>query len=218
MRRSAPHSPAKERLLEAAQNLMIGKGFHATTVDEVCEAAGVSKGSFFHYFATKEALGKALVERYCASTRKLLEDAPFRREADPLRRLLARLDFHIEASKNPLVPRGCLLGAFAQDLSETHPELRALCARGFDEFAAEIRRDLDAAGAAYGFADDLDTRGFADLFTSVVQGSLLVSRAKQDMRVFRESLEHLKRYVRIVFEQTRRRPAAPGVAGPTPEA
>ena len=64
MRTAQTHSPTKEKLLEAAQQLMLAKGFPATTVDEICEAAGFTKGSFFHYFESKEHLGKEVLDRF----------------------------------------------------------------------------------------------------------------------------------------------------------
>src|SRR5689334_24216214 len=64
MRTAQTYTPTKEKLLDAAQQLMLSKGFPATTVDEICDTAGFTKGSFFHYFESKEQLGKEVLNRF----------------------------------------------------------------------------------------------------------------------------------------------------------
>ncbi|MBI4490372.1 MAG: TetR/AcrR family transcriptional regulator, partial [Deltaproteobacteria bacterium] len=82
-----PHSSTQERLLDASQQLMLAKGFVATTVDEICEAAGVTKGSFFHYFKSKEDLGKSVLDRFCHVRLKLMQGSPSQKKKDPLERV-----------------------------------------------------------------------------------------------------------------------------------
>lgn len=57
-------SDARRSILEAGQRIMAGKGFSAVGLNEVLVAAAVPKGSFYHYFASKDAFGEALLERY----------------------------------------------------------------------------------------------------------------------------------------------------------
>src|SRR5262245_10630984 len=75
MRRPIPDSPTKEKLLDAAQELMLTQGYTATSVDEVCQSAGLTKGSFFHYFQSKEDLGMAVVRRFADAMWKRCEEA-----------------------------------------------------------------------------------------------------------------------------------------------
>ena len=80
----------KRKLLDAGVSLMRQRGFNATTVDEVCAEAGVTKGGFFHYFKTKDDLATAAVGRFYEVKAKQFADAPFRGLADPLDRILDR--------------------------------------------------------------------------------------------------------------------------------
>ena len=121
----------REKLLAAAEQLMLTKGFVATTVDEICAAAGLTKGGFFHYFKSKEELGKAALDRFCHVRLKLMQESPSQKKKDPLERVYGWVDFAIEMSKSPMAKNGCLLGNFAQELSDTHPAMRSLCARRF---------------------------------------------------------------------------------------
>ena len=103
-------SPTKDKLLDAAQRLMLAKGFPATTVEEICETAGLTKGSFFHYFESKDDLGTAVLDRYAGRGLGALETAPFRRQRDPLKRIIASIDYWIDLLNDPSTECGCLLG------------------------------------------------------------------------------------------------------------
>src|SRR5262245_29948017 len=149
MRTAQPDSLTKQKLLDAAQELMLAKGYTATSVDEICEAAGLTKGSFFHYFEGKEHLGRVVAQHFYASMQQLFQSAPFHQKEDPLDRVFGRVDFLIDLSRGPQSGRGCLLGTFVQELSATHPTIRSVCANCFDEAARSFKRDLDEAKAKY---------------------------------------------------------------------
>src|SRR5258705_11086740 len=104
----------KCKLLDAGVSLMRHRGFNATTVDEVCAEAGVTKGGFFHYFKSKDDLATAAVDRFYEVKAKQFADAPFRGLADPLDRIFGRLDFVNESGAASRALRravfsGCLL-------------------------------------------------------------------------------------------------------------
>lgn len=198
---SVPHSKTstKSTLLNEAMALMLGKGFSATSVDEICQRAGVTKGSFFHYFKDKEDLGRALLDHYWQVGHERLREAAQRRDVDPLERLYAYIDWFVEISKNPQIPKSCLFGNFAQELSKTHPRLRQQTWRGFEGWAGEITRDLDAVKARYPLRTDVDTQSLARHFIAIYEGSLILTKAKQDSRILAESMRHFKRYVQLLF-------------------
>lgn len=199
MRPKLIHSPAREKLLERAQELMLAKGFVATTVDEICRAAGLTKGSFFHYFRNKEELGKAALDRFVQAQLEMVGRGSFRKKTDPLERLYGWVDSVIEASKSPLAQKGCLLGNFSQELSDTHPEIRSQCAQRFSQWTDLVKKDLDEAKAKHLPRSRLDSQGLAEHFIAVIQGSLILAKAKQDFSMVEKNLGHFKRYLRTVF-------------------
>jgi len=201
MRKAQTYSPTKEKLLEAAQRLMLAQGFPATTVDEICEAAGLTKGSFFHYFESKEDLGKAVLDRFCSSMFQIAQEGPFHKKRDPLQRVYGWVDGYIEMSKNPALQNGCLLGTFTQELSDTHPGIRALCTEHFAQWAEMLKRDLDEAKAKYAPKAPFDTQSLAEHLIAVLEGSLIIAKAKQDRGVLEKNLQHFKRYVKSLFER-----------------
>jgi TetR/AcrR family transcriptional repressor of nem operon len=200
-KKSKNPADTKRRLLDGAEQLMLAKGFAATTVDEICQAAGVTKGSFFHYFKSKDDLAKAVLERFCEVRARLMQESPLRKKKDPLERVYGSIDTFIEVSRSPLAKNGCLLGNFAQELSDSHPRMRSLCAKRFAEWAAVLKQELDEAKAQYLPKSRLDTDSLAEHFIAIVEGALILSKAKQDMGVMEKSLRHFRRYLESLFEQ-----------------
>ena len=201
MKTAQTRAPAREKLLDAAQRLMLAKGYPATTVDEICAAARLTKGSFFHYFESKEDLGKALLNRDDSSGQRMGRDALLARKRDPLERVYDYLDFAARRYQSPPGRNGCLLGNFAQELSDTHPAIRALCAERFDEWAATFKRALDEAKMTHRPRAALDTRSLAEHFIAVLEGSLILGKAHRDMRIVRKNLRHFKRYLKTIFQE-----------------
>ncbi|MBI3587486.1 MAG: TetR/AcrR family transcriptional regulator [Ignavibacteriales bacterium] len=189
----------KVQLLEVAQRLMLAKGYTATSVDEICQQADLSKGSFFHYFESKEELGKAALDGFYFRQKEGMLQAEFRKEADPLKRVESLIDFLIQAFKNPDIPKSCLIGNFSQELSETHPEIRKLCADHFADWAESVKSDLDEAKTKYKPHTPLDTQSIADYLIAVIEGTLILYKAKKDIKIFEKNLGHLKLYVQSIF-------------------
>ena len=188
----------KERLLDAATQLMLGKGYVATTVDEICASADVTKGSFFYYFESKQALGKVLVERFSASHMQGMESGEWSTSDDPLDRVYGYIDFVITMSKDPSI-KGCLIGTFAQELSESHPEIKALCSSSFAQTAEMLREHLAAAKARHAPKASFDVASLAESYVAIVQGAMILMKAKDDRGVLARSLEHYKQYLRSLF-------------------
>ncbi len=195
--KSAPST--KDKLLASANKLMLAKGFTATSVEEICQEAGLTKGSFFHYFQNKEDLGKAVSEYYWQTMWGLIDQSPSRTLTDPLERVSGFIDYFIEVAHNPTVKQGCLLGNFAQELADTYPEIRNVCAKWFERWADELQKDLAEAKAKYAPNSSLDTKDLANYIIAVIEGSWLLGKAYQDTGVNVRNLAHLKRYINSVF-------------------
>ena len=119
--------PSRIRLLDSALNEIRTKGYTATTVDDVCAAAGVTKGSFFHHFKGKEDLAIAATVHWNEVTGGLFAEAPYRRLADPRERVLGYLDFRAALLTGDLPDFTCLLGTMVQETFKTHPAIRDAC-------------------------------------------------------------------------------------------
>src|ERR1700730_17651293 len=99
--RASP-SVSRTRLLNAAMLVIRAQGYSATTVDDICRAAGLTKGAFFHHFKTKEDLAVAAAAHFWEMVERLSGAAPYRELADPLDRLLGYIDFRSAIIDRPI--------------------------------------------------------------------------------------------------------------------
>src|SRR4249919_3448048 len=134
--------PAQTRLLDAALHVIRAKGYSASTVDDVCARAGVTKGSFFHHFKSKDELALAAVQHFSAMAQGLFATAPYHRHEDPLERLLAYVDFRSEILVGELADYTCLLGTLAQETYDSHPHIRAAVEREMAVHIGELLPDI----------------------------------------------------------------------------
>jgi TetR/AcrR family transcriptional regulator, transcriptional repressor for nem operon len=137
-------APAKTRLLDAALKVIRTKGYVATTLDDLCAEAGVTKGSFFHHFKSKEDLALAAVEHWNSMTGGLFAQAPYTQIADPRDRVLAYIDFRAAILQGELPDFTCLLGTMVQETFETHPRIRDACEHGITLHARVVAADIAA--------------------------------------------------------------------------
>jgi TetR/AcrR family transcriptional regulator, transcriptional repressor for nem operon len=195
-----PNPETKEKLLAAAEELMLRCGYTATSVDEICEAAGVTKGGFFHYFGSKHEVAVAALRRFFAGQAAVFAQAPYRKLADPLQRVYGYLDFLKQMAQTPAGRRGCLVGTLAQELAVSDKEIRGECANCFEIAAEDLRKDIAAAKSKYCPHARWTPQSLAEHCLAVLQGSLILVKAGGDTTVLLENTQHLKRYLQLLIE------------------
>ena len=214
MPRPTKHHPergdARTRLLEAARSVIRTKGFAATTVDDLCAEAGVTKGAFFHHFESKEALGVAAADFWAETTTVFFQGAPYHDHDDPLDRILAYVEFRKSIIEGELPEFTCLVGTMVQEAYESHPGIRDACAASIFGHAATLEPDIAAAMSARGIESDWTAASLAKHTQAVLQGAFILAKATGDPAMARESADHLKRYIELLFQ-----PVAPGRNGET---
>lgn len=191
-------SPARDKLLDAALNLLRAKGYTATTLDDLCAAAGVTKGAFFHHFASKEALAVAAAQHWSEVTGGLFASAPYHAPADPLARILAYLDFREALLQGPVEAFTCLAGTMVQEAFATHPAIRDACAESIAGHAATLEADFALAMAAHGVTG-ISARSLALHTQAVLQGGFILAKAAGGPEPAADTIGHLKRYLTLLF-------------------
>ncbi len=195
---NAPESP-KNKLLNAALQVIRAKGYAATTIDDICRKAGVTKGSFFHHFKSKDELAVAAATYWGTMTEDFFAAAAYRKLKDPLARLLGYVEFRGEILQGELPQYTCLLGTLVQETYETHPDIRAACDRGMSSHIGVLVRDIEAAKKLYAPTAKWSAESVGYFIQSVLQGGFIFAKAKQSPDVTRESLGHLRRYLKLIF-------------------
>jgi TetR/AcrR family transcriptional repressor of nem operon len=192
---------SKTRFLEAALQVIRAKGYTATTVDDVCEAAGLTKGSFFHHFDSKEQLALAAADYFTEGAGALFASAPYHAPTNPLERLLAYVDFRKALLTGKLADFTCLAGTMVQEVYDTHPAIREACDRSMSGHAEMLEPDIAEAMRKYGVTGDWTARSLALYTQAVVQGSFILAKAKGGPAVAADCLDHLRRYIEMLFLQ-----------------
>lgn len=197
MRPAVENSPTKVKLLDAAQKLILVNGFVGTSVDEICKTAKLTKGSFFHYFESKEKLGAELLTRYCASSKEMFKKGCCEEEKDPLKRIYNFLDCLTEmANQNS---HGCLLGGMSQELADSHPGIRSVCAKGFSELTEFLAGEFEKAKKMHAPKAGWTARSLANHLVVLMQGSLLLGKVTHDKSFAEGSIRHFKAYLKHLF-------------------
>jgi TetR/AcrR family transcriptional regulator, transcriptional repressor for nem operon len=192
---------SKTRMLDAAVQAIRAKGYSAMTIDDVCLAAGLTKGSFFHHFKSKEALALAAAGHFAAMADSLFAQAPYRALHDPLERLLGYVDFRMAILQGRLPEFTCLLGTMVQETFESHPAIREACDAHISAHAAEVAKDIAEAKSRYAPDATWSAEGLGLYTQAVIQGAFILAKAKNGPEIAGECLEHLRRYLQMLFNQ-----------------
>lgn len=202
MTKGRPNPATKTKLLDTALHVIRVKGYSATTVDDICAAAGLTKGSFFHYFKSKEQLAIDAAQHFADMADGFFATAPYRSLPDPLDRVLGYIDFRIAILQGELADFTCLLGTMVQEAYDTHPLIRAACDRHMSDHAAGVMRDIELAKEKHAPDALWSAESLAFHTQAVIQGSFIFAKAKQGPAIAAECIGHLRRYVEMLFSPT----------------
>ncbi len=196
-------SDTKIKLLDASLHLFRAKGYASTTVDDLCKAVGLTKGSFFHHFKSKEDLAVAAAEYWSEVTSRLFAEAPYHLPEDPLERVLGYIDFRGAILQGELPQFTCLLGTLVQETYDTHPAIREACDRGIRLHAAEVEKDIALARSKYAPESTWSPESLALFTQAALQGAFILAKAHHGTEVARETVAHLRRYVELLFAEAK---------------
>ena len=203
---------SREALLDAALEVVRSKGYAATTVDDLCAAAGVTKGSFFHHFAGKEEMVLAAVAHWNRVTGDAFAHAAYQRRKDPRDRVLGYIDFRKGLLHGEAATFSCLLGTLVQETYASHPRLRAACEAGIAAHAQTVERELAAAKALHAKGARWDPKVLALYTQAALQGAFVLAKATGSTAVAADCIDHLRQHVAHLLGAT----ARPGRRKETP--
>ena len=197
----SPRNPAatREKLVGATVGLILQQGFSATTVEQICVAAGVTKGSFFHHFENKEAIGLAAADWWGEMGTALYAEAWRESDRDPLEQLHRFFDIMAGFTARPDQPCVCVVGMLSQEMSGTHPNFRETCAGHLQDWTGHVVKMLTAAKAKHPPVTDFDPESAAWFLNSLWQGSMLVGKTRQAPEMIRRNIEFARAWVDSLF-------------------
>jgi TetR/AcrR family transcriptional repressor of nem operon len=167
----------RERVLQAGFALFSTKGFNATGVKDIVDAAGVPKGSFYAYFESKDMLGCAVVDRYWEEASDKLEQL-VSSPGSPVE----RLKLHFRELSGELITSkylaGCLLGRFSAEIAGQSPRMLEHVSDAFARWSAGIARVVQEAAEAGELRQGLETSEVADFLLNSWEGAVLRAKAE----------------------------------------
>jgi TetR/AcrR family transcriptional repressor of nem operon len=187
-----------QRLLAVTQQWLIRCGFSGTSVERICRDAGISKGTFFHYFKTKEDAVIAVAHEFVAELGRRFKIGAQTRTADPRQRILDYIDFTLHACERSVLASGCLIGSLSAGLPEARASgIRSVCHEAFNSWVTSFEALLQTAQQAGVLSARVDSRTLACQFIALVEGSLLLRNAlgaevlRRNLQGFRGMLSQL---------------------------
>jgi TetR/AcrR family transcriptional repressor of nem operon len=174
-------------LLEAGVQIILEKGYHHTGIQEVLQAAGVPKGSFYYYFKSKADFGLAVIAHFATAYTARLEQYLGDTTHRPLTRLRRHLEHTLARFESRGCRGGCLIGNLSQELAD---QSDVFCApleavlHSWRERYASLFREAQAQGE---LGSELDPQQVADFYLNSFEGALLrakVSKSPEPLRLF----------------------------------
>jgi len=200
---AASDADSRTRLLDAALQVIRAKGYSATRVDDICDAAGLSKGSFFHHFTSKEQLAVEAAAHWSATTGALFRSAPYHALPDPLDRVLGYVDFRRAILRRAVPEFTCLVGTMVQEAYQSNPAIREACERSISGHAGELAKDIALAKQRYAPGAPWTPESLALYTQAVLQGAFVLAKARNGPAVAEECVDHLRLYLELLFHHPR---------------
>jgi TetR/AcrR family transcriptional regulator, transcriptional repressor for nem operon len=183
----------RDRLLDAGVSALLSAGYAQTSVDDIVKRAGVPKGSFYYYFASKEALASDAVARY-AEMDEPLREALGNGNGKPLVRLKRYFDTYVAHYETKAFVSGCLFGNLALELSDLSPPVRQALSQAMRDWALAIETVLIEAQETGDLSAKVECRTMAGFVVNAWEGALLRMRVEK-------SAAPLQNFLTITFDQ-----------------
>ena len=167
------------------------RGYNATGIDALVKKAGVPKGSFYHYFGSKEEFGLAVINRFAERYEQRLDTFLNDEEVSPTNRIRNYLESGLSRLEQNQCSKGCLIGNLGQELADQNERFRARLDEIFGSWKERLAACVREAQLAGELAPDLDSGVIAGFILSGWEGAILrskVMRSPQPLRDFIETL------------------------------
>jgi TetR/AcrR family transcriptional regulator, transcriptional repressor for nem operon len=192
-----PEHSSRTKILKTAGDLMLKYGYAATSIDDICSKARVTKGSLYHCFETKEELALAVLNGFYERGVARVARGAYMGMNDPYRRLLGLFD-HLEAIGPDLWRHGCLMGNFACEFAESSQVIRRRVAGMFEGLVNGLSPIFKPIARDRKEADEL-----AEQTLMVIEGAVIMARAHDDPSRIASGLRRFRRMIEARIGESR---------------
>ena len=191
-------SGTRDRLIGSARHLFWERGFAGTSMTDLLAHAGVNSGSFYHFFESKEALLRAVLEMYIGALRPMIVDPAFARTPEPVARIFAILEGYRERIIQTEYKYGCPLGRLALEIDPENRPAHDLIARNFQGWIGAVRECIEQIEDA--LSKGTDPESLATYVLAVMEGGVMLSRSYASVEPFDRSVAQLREHFRLLLE------------------
>jgi len=188
------NKPTKERIMDAAEEIMLEKGFHSVGLNQILTAVKVPKGSFYHYFKSKDDFGVELLKHYLMRTtarkREMLLAGEF--ESDPVRRLFDYLDGGLAYIQKIEGKFPCLVLKMASEVTGLSESMQKELAKGFEDWIEIFQNVFDEAIEKKLLHGNLDTRSEAEMIQDLWSGATQRAVINRNSEPVRQAVDRIK--------------------------
>lgn len=195
-----PSAPTRDRLIDSARYLFWERGFAGTSMAELLAHAEVNSGSFYHFFDSKEALLRAVLEGYIALLRPMVVDPAFATTPEPLERIFAILAGYRQRILATGCQYGCPLGRLALEIDPENSPAHALIAENFQGWIDAIHECLSDLRSSLPPETDIDA--LATYVLVVMEGGVMLSRSYRSVDPFDRAVAQLRQHFRLLLSST----------------
>jgi len=179
-------SETRAALLRSGLALLTEKGYSATGLEEILRREGVPKGSFYHYFDSKQAFGLALIDEYQRFFCHRLDKCLTATEMEPLQRLAAFVELSEQGMARYQFRRGCLIGNLGQELTALPEDFRQRLCEAMQQWQQRLANCLEEAQQVGQIAPEQDCQQLAYLFWTGWEGAVLRAKLEQNGRALQD--------------------------------
>lgn len=197
-------SITRNRIMDAAQALVLDVGLGGTSVEKVIEGAGVTRGTFFYHFRTKHDLAAALLARYAAQDEQHFEAAMAKAEQlarDPLQQLLIFVGLFIDMTEQLQDPfPGCLYASYCYQSGAISREVMEQVAQMMRFWRRRLGSKIAAVSAAYPPRIPVSSDHLADHLLATFEGAFVLAKVMGEPKLAAEQLIQYRNYLELLFE------------------
>jgi TetR/AcrR family transcriptional repressor of nem operon len=195
-------SGTRDRLIESARYLFWERGFAGTSMTDLLSHAEVNSGSFYHFFESKEALLRAVLETYLGALRPMVIDPAYARTNEPVARIFAILAGYRERIIQTECQYGCPLGRLALEIDPENRPAHKLIAENFQGWIGAVRESIDLMKKD--LPKSTDREALATYVLAVMEGGVMLSRSYGSVEPFDRSVAQLREHFRLLQAVARR--------------
>ncbi|HLJ49033.1 MAG TPA: TetR/AcrR family transcriptional regulator [Bryobacteraceae bacterium] len=190
-------SSTRERLIDSARYLFWDRGFAGTSMADLLTHANVNSGSFYHFFESKEALLRAVLEMYLGALRPMVVEPAFAQTTDPIARIFAILAGYRQRIIDTECRYGCPIGRLALEIDPENRPAHRLIAENFGGWIAVVRECLEQSAARLPSNTDVDA--LATFVLAVMEGGVMLSRSDGSVNAFDRAVAQLHEHFRLLL-------------------